>query len=234
MNNKSYKSALIIGMGLIGSSIARAIRKNKVKVSAIQDYTAEQVEIELKLARGVYSEDVVETLYAFTECEVSISAQFMLIQDNKPKVLSVTEVLQQNVDQLINILTAELRLEKNKLKERLHARTLEQLFIENRIYKVIPEPTILFGNKRLSGKRKNMSLRNLSLKLLFTILFFLPLISLSQDNIKVKMNLPLDKSGKFLYVDIDNPIQISVSNYQSNDEIIHYNANDLTLSGNLD
>ena len=123
------------------SSIEDAVRKNKVKVSAIQDYTAEQVEIELKLARGVYSEDVVETLYAFTECEVSISAQFMLIQDNKPRVLSVTEVLQQNVDQLINILTAELRLEKNKLKERLHARTLEQLFIENRIYKVIEEQT---------------------------------------------------------------------------------------------
>ena len=74
-----------------------------------------------------------------------------------------------------------------------------------------------------------MSLRNLSLKLLFTISVFLPLISLSQDNIKVKMNLPLDKSGKFLYVDIDNPIQINVSNYQSNDEIIHYNANDLTF-----
>ncbi|MEE3234898.1 MAG: DNA topoisomerase IV subunit A [Candidatus Latescibacterota bacterium] len=123
------------------ASIEDAVRKNKVKVAAIQDYTAEQVEIELKLARGVYSEDVVETLYAFTECEVSISTQLMLIEDNKPRVLSVTEVLQQNVDQLIDILTAELRLEKKKLKERLHARTLEQLFIENRVYKVIEEQT---------------------------------------------------------------------------------------------
>ncbi len=123
------------------ASIEDAVRKNKVKVAAIQDYTAEQVEIELKLARGVYSEDVVETLYAFTECEVSISTQLMLIENNKPRVLSVTEVLQQNVDQLINILTAELRLEKKKLKERLHARTLEQLFIENRIYKAIEEQT---------------------------------------------------------------------------------------------
>ena len=121
------------------SSIEDAVRKNKVKVASIQDYTAEHVEIELKLARGVYSEDVVETLYAFTECEVSISTQLMLIEENKPRVLSVTELLQQNVDQLINILTAELRLEKKKLKERLHARTLEQLFIENRIYKLIED-----------------------------------------------------------------------------------------------
>ena len=123
------------------SSIEDAVRKNKVKVASIQDYTAEHVEIELKLARGVYSEDVVETLYAFTECEVSISTQLMLIEDNKPRVLSVTELLQQNVDQLVNILTAELHLEKNKLQERLHARTLEQLFIENRIYKLIEDQT---------------------------------------------------------------------------------------------
>ena len=74
-----------------------------------------------------------------------------------------------------------------------------------------------------------MSLKNLSLKLLLAMLVFLPVISLSQDNIKVKMNLPLDKSGKFIYVDVDNPIQISASNYKTNDKIIHYSPNDLAL-----
>ena len=74
-----------------------------------------------------------------------------------------------------------------------------------------------------------MSLKNLSLKLLLAMLVCLPVISLSQDNIKVKMNLPLDKSGNFLYIDVDNPIQISASNYKSNDEIIHYIPNDLAL-----
>ena len=120
-------------------SIEDAVRKNRVKVSAIQDYTAENVEIELKLARGVYTDEVVDSLYAFTDCEVSISANLMLIDGDRPRVMSVTEVLQHNVDQLVNILTAELRLEEGKLNDRLHAKTLEQIFIENRVYKAIEE-----------------------------------------------------------------------------------------------
>ncbi len=121
------------------ASIEDAVRKNRVKVSAIQDYTAENVEIELKLARGVYTEEVVDALYAFTDCEVSISPNLMLIDGDRPRVMSVTEVLQYNVDQLVNILTAELRLEEGKLNERMHAKNLEQIFIENRVYKSIEE-----------------------------------------------------------------------------------------------
>ena len=121
------------------ASIEDAVRKNKVNVSAIQDYTAENVEIELKLARGAYTEEVVDALYAFTDCEVSISANLMLIDVDRPRVMSVTAVLQHNVDQLVNILTAELRLEEGKLNDRLHAKTLEQVFIENRVYKAIEE-----------------------------------------------------------------------------------------------
>ena len=123
------------------ASIEEAVRKNKVKISSISDYTAEKVEIELKLARGVYTEEVVDALYAFTDCEVSISANLMLIQDGHPRVMTTNEVLQHNVDQLVNILTAELHLEQGKLKDRLHAKTLEQIFIENRVYKSIEEQT---------------------------------------------------------------------------------------------
>ena len=123
------------------ASIEDAVRKNKVKISSISDYTAEKVEIELKLARGVYTEEVVDALYAFTDCEVSISANLMLIKDGHPRVMTTNEVLQQNVDQLVNILTAELRLEQGKLNDRLHAKTLEQIFIENRVYKSIEEQT---------------------------------------------------------------------------------------------
>ena len=93
------------------------------------------------LARGVYTDEVVDALYAFTDCEVSISANLMLIQDGHPRVMSTAEVLQHNVDQLVNILTAELRLEQDKLNARLHAKTLEQIFIENRVYKAIEEQT---------------------------------------------------------------------------------------------
>lgn len=120
------------------ASIEEAARKNKVKIAAINDYTADQVEIELKLARGVHAREVVNALYAFTDCELAIPVSLMLIDEqNKPQVMSVTEVLQHSVDRLIDILKAELRLEERQLRDRLHARTLEQLFIAHRIYRQI-------------------------------------------------------------------------------------------------
>ncbi|MEW6755753.1 MAG: DNA topoisomerase IV subunit A, partial [Candidatus Latescibacterota bacterium] len=124
------------------ASIEEAVRKNKVKVSSISDYTAQDVEIELKLPRGVYTEEVVDALYAFTECEVPISVNLVLINaDNKPQVLGATQVLQHCVDQLIDVQIAELNVESRHLQDRLHARTLERIFIENRIYKEIEEQT---------------------------------------------------------------------------------------------
>ena len=83
-----------------------------------------------------------DALYAFTDCELSISANLMLINEhNRPQVMSATEVLQHNVDRLVDILKAELHLEAQQLNDRLHAKTLEQIFIENRIYKAIEEQT---------------------------------------------------------------------------------------------
>ena len=124
------------------ASIEDAARKNKIKIGTISDYTAENVEIEIKLPRGTYTEEVVDALYAFTDCEMSISANLMLINEhNRPQVMSATEVLQHNVDRLVDILKAELRLEAEQLNDRLHAKTLEQIFIENRIYKAIEEQT---------------------------------------------------------------------------------------------
>ena len=121
------------------ASIEDAARKNRVKIGAISDFTAEKVEVELKLARGVYAEEVVDALYAFTDCEVSISASLMVIQDDRPRVMTVPQVLQHNVDRLVDILRTELRLAEKQLQDRLHAKTLEQIFIENRVYKAIEE-----------------------------------------------------------------------------------------------
>ena len=121
------------------ASIEEAARKNKVKISSIYDYTAEEVEIELKLARGVYAREVIDALYAFTDCEVSISTSMMLIDADKPNIKSVTSVLQHNVDRLVDILKVELQNEARRLQDRLHAKTLEQIFIANRIYKAIEE-----------------------------------------------------------------------------------------------
>ena len=121
------------------ASIEDAARKNKVKVASIQDFTAENVEIELHLSRGVYADDVVEALYAFTDCEMSISCNLMVIDGDRPRQMSVTEVLEHNVDRLVDILKSELRVEEGQLEAKLHAKTLEQIFIENRVYKAIEE-----------------------------------------------------------------------------------------------
>lgn len=121
------------------TSIENAARSGKVKIASINDYTAEKVEIEIKLQRGIYSQDVVDALYAFTDCELSISCNLLVIKDNMPQVMTVTDVIKQQAKQLIEILKAELELERSELTDKLHMRTLERIFIEERIYKRIEE-----------------------------------------------------------------------------------------------
>lgn len=123
------------------ASIEAAARKNKIKIAGISDFTGEQVEIEIRLARGVHSQDTVDALYAFTDCEQSISINALVIKDNRPHIGTVTEILQYNADRTVDILTAELKIEQQQLNDKLHAKTLEQIFIEERIYKNIEEVT---------------------------------------------------------------------------------------------
>lgn len=120
-------------------SIEKAAKSGKLKISSISDYTAEEVEIEIKLARGIYANDTIKALYAFTDCEVPISPNLTLIKDEIPEISSVSEVLRHNTDKLVADLTRELEIELNRLLEKLHARKLEQIFIEERLYKRIEE-----------------------------------------------------------------------------------------------
>ncbi len=119
------------------ASIEAAARSGKLKVSEINDFTAEEVEIEIKLQRGVYSADMIDALHAFTECEQSISCNLLVIKDNYPVVMTVTDVIKDHAKRLVRILKEELELEKRNQTERLHMRTLERIFIEERIYKKI-------------------------------------------------------------------------------------------------
>ncbi len=121
------------------NSVEAAARKNKVKIAGISDFTAEHVEIEIKLPRGVYARDVLDSLYAFTECENSITVNLLVIKDGKPTQMTITEVIQYHAKRLVSILTQELELERGQLLDRLHARTLERIFVEERIYKRIEE-----------------------------------------------------------------------------------------------
>jgi topoisomerase-4 subunit A len=121
------------------SSIEDASRKGKIKVKSINDFTSEEVEIEVKAPNGVSADQLIDALYAFTDCEVTISSRIVVIRDNRPVEMTVTEVLEANTQQLVEILKRELELREHKLQEEMHFRTLERIFIEERIYKRIEQ-----------------------------------------------------------------------------------------------
>ena len=119
------------------ASIEDATRKGKLKVKSINDFTSEDVEIEIKCPQGVDAEKLVDALYAFTDCEVSITSRIIVIKQNRPVELTVSEVLRENTSQLVELLKRELELKQKQLEDELHYRTLERIFIEERIYKLI-------------------------------------------------------------------------------------------------
>jgi topoisomerase-4 subunit A len=119
------------------NSVETAAKAGRIKIQSINDFTAEKVEIEIKLARGVYSEETVAALFAFTECEQPISVNLLVIKENYPVVMTVTEVIRHHAKQLVKLLTKELELEKKELLDKLHLRILERIFIEERLYKGI-------------------------------------------------------------------------------------------------
>jgi len=119
------------------NSIDAAARAGRIKILGINDFTTDKVEIEIKLARGVYAQETVDALFAFTECEQSISVNLLVIRNGLPAVMTVNEVIKHHAKQLVKILTKELELEKKELLDKLHLRTLERIFIEERIYKGI-------------------------------------------------------------------------------------------------
>jgi topoisomerase IV subunit A len=119
------------------ASIEDAVRKGKLKVKSIHDFTAERVEIEVKAPAGVSAQKLVDALYAFTDCEVSISSRMIVIKDNRPVERTASEVLRENTAQLVGLLQRELELKQQQLEDELHAKTLVRLFVEHRIYKKI-------------------------------------------------------------------------------------------------
>lgn len=119
------------------ASIENAAQKSKIKVASIEDRTAEDVEIVLQLPRGVYADEVVPQLYAYTHCEQSISSNLVTIRDERPVELTVSEVLVDLTGRLKEQIKAELELELAELEDQQHWLTLEQIFIENRVYKRI-------------------------------------------------------------------------------------------------
>ncbi len=118
-------------------SIDEAAKRGKIKIDSINDYTAGKVEIEIKLPRGSYASDLIKALYAYTECEVTLHSQIVVIKDNLPWEPDVDEILTFHVHKLQEYLKKELEIEQNRLLEKIFEKTLEQIFIENRLYKKI-------------------------------------------------------------------------------------------------
>ncbi len=121
------------------SSIEDAVRKKKVPVRTINDFTAEKVEIELVLSPGTKAPSAMKALYAFTSCETAATGRMVVIHNGRPIDTTVSEVLRQNTDQLVSLLKQELELKRDSLLDDFHRKTLVQIFIENRIYKKIEE-----------------------------------------------------------------------------------------------
>ncbi|MDA3875000.1 MAG: DNA topoisomerase IV subunit A [Kiritimatiellae bacterium] len=120
-------------------TIEDAIRKKKIKIRSIQDYTAEKVELHLNLVAGQDPDETIQKLFAFTDCEISVNSSIMCIESNRPVELTVNDVVRKLTDRLLVTLEQELEWEKSRLLDEFHNKTLVQLFIENRIYKNIEE-----------------------------------------------------------------------------------------------
>jgi topoisomerase-4 subunit A len=120
-------------------SILKANEKKKIKVNKVEDNTSAQVEILIHLPSGVSPDKTIDALYAFTDCELSVSPLCCVIDDNKPVFISVHEILKRSTDHTVYLLKRELEIELEELHEQWHFASLERIFIENRIYHDIEE-----------------------------------------------------------------------------------------------
>lgn len=116
-------------------SIVKAGEKGKIKIRKVEDLTADKVEIRITLAPGVSSDKTIDALYAFTSCEVSVSPNCCVIDDQKPHFLRVSDVLNKSVENTLILLKKELEIQKAEIIDQLHFASLERIFIEERIYK---------------------------------------------------------------------------------------------------
>ena len=116
-------------------SILKAIEKGKIKARKVEDLTAAGVEIVIHLMPGASSDKTIDALYAFTDCEISISPNCCVIDERMPKFLTVSDVLRKSVDNTKHLIKRELEIRRGELLEQLHFASLEKIFIEERIYK---------------------------------------------------------------------------------------------------
>ncbi|MDA9749829.1 DNA gyrase/topoisomerase IV subunit A [Flavobacteriaceae bacterium] len=165
-------------------SIIKASEKGKVKIKKIEDNTSAEVEILVYLPSGASIQKTIDSLFAFTQCEVSISPLCCIISDNKPHFLGVREILKISTDNTKDLLKKELEIQLNELENQWHSISLERIFIENRIYRDIEEKTT--WDEVLSTIESGLAPFKSKLKKDVTV-----------DDIKKLTEIPIRKISKF-------------------------------------
>jgi topoisomerase-4 subunit A len=129
----------------LADSIIKANDSGKIKIKSVTDNTAQEVELAVQLAPGVSTDQTIDALYAFTDCEISISPNICIIDGEKPKFVGATHLLKKSVDNTKDLLYKELEIKLGELESDWHYSSLEKIFIENRIYRDIEEETTWEG-----------------------------------------------------------------------------------------
>ena len=187
-------------------SIIKASEKGKVKIKKIEDNTSAEVEILVYLPSGASIQKTIDSLFAFTQCEVSISPLCSIISDNKPQFLGVRDILKISTDNTKDLLKKELEIQLNELENQWHSISLERIFIENRIYRDIEEKTT--WDEVLSTIDSGLDPFKSKLKKDVTV-----------DDIKKLTEIPIRKISKF---DLDkvkdklNSIEVNIEEVKNN------------------
>ena len=191
-------------------SIIKASEKGKVKIKKIEDNTSAEVEILVYLPSGASIQKTIDSLFAFTQCEVSISPLCCIISDNKPQFLGVRDILKISTDNTKDLLKKELEIQLNELENQWHSISLERIFIENRIYRDIEEKTT--WDEVLSTIDSGLNPFKSKLKKDVTV-----------DDIKKLTEIPIRKISKF---DLDK-VKDKLDSIEVNIEEVKNNLNHL-------
>lgn len=131
--------------GALIENILKANDKGKIKIKKVVDNTAKDVEVEIQLPNNISTDKTIDALYAFTNCETSISPNACIIVDDKPQFLGVSDILKINTENTVDLLQQELEIKRGELEEKWHFSSLEKIFIQERIYRDIEEETTWEG-----------------------------------------------------------------------------------------
>jgi len=174
-------------------SILKANDKGTIKIKQIEDNTAANVEILVHLPNGISPDKTIDALFAFTNCENSISPLCCVIEDNKPVFIGVSEILRLSTDHTVDLLKQELEIQLNELEEQWHFASLERIFIENRIYRDIEEETTWKGVIKAIDKGLKPHIKHLKRAITEE-----DIVRLTEIKIKKISKFDIDKAKQFI------------------------------------